>query len=113
MKKLVGYTKIGRVSIGNNVFIEANSTILPNVSIGENSVIGANSIITKNVPKNCCVAGNPAKIVWSIEDFKLKNEKFLTTTYVFNRDYVFGKGLTNQKKNEMIDKLQNNFGYID
>ena len=39
-KKHIGYTKIGQIHIGNNVFIGANATVLPNVTIGDNSVIG-------------------------------------------------------------------------
>lgn len=48
--------------VKNNVKIGNNATILP-VEIGENSIIGAGSVVTKNVPANCVVAGNPAKIL--------------------------------------------------
>lgn len=43
--KLIGLTKIGKVDIGDNVFIGANTTILPGVRIGNNSIIGAASVI--------------------------------------------------------------------
>jgi len=33
------------------------------VTIGENSVVGAGSVVTKDVPDNCVVVGNPAKII--------------------------------------------------
>lgn len=48
--------------VNNNVRIGSNSTILP-IEIGENSIIGAGSVVTKDVPPNCIVAGNPAKII--------------------------------------------------
>lgn len=48
--------------VGSNVRIGSNSTILP-VKIGNNSIIGAGAVVTKNVPENCTVAGNPAKII--------------------------------------------------
>ncbi len=51
------------IVIGNNVFIGARSIILKGVTIGERSVIGAGSVICKDVPSDCVVAGNPAKIV--------------------------------------------------
>ena len=51
--------------VGNNVRIGNNATILP-ISIGDNSIIGAGSVVTKNVPANCVVAGNPAKIIKKI-----------------------------------------------
>jgi acetyltransferase-like isoleucine patch superfamily enzyme len=52
-----------QVVIGKNVWIGANSVILPGVKIGDNSVIGAGSTIVKDVPANCVVAGNPVKII--------------------------------------------------
>lgn len=52
-----------RVKIGNNVWIGSNVTILPGVEIGEGAVVGAGSVVTKNVPQYSIVAGNPAKII--------------------------------------------------
>lgn len=50
-------------SIGNNVKICAGAIILGDVHIGDNSTIGAGSIVLKNVPDNCVVVGNPARII--------------------------------------------------
>jgi acetyltransferase-like isoleucine patch superfamily enzyme len=52
-----------QVVIGKNVWIGANSSILPGVTIGDNSVIGAGSTIIEDVPPYSVVVGNPAKIV--------------------------------------------------
>ena len=41
LKKTIGYTKVGQVYIGDNVFVGAGSIILPNVCIGNNCIIGA------------------------------------------------------------------------
>lgn len=51
------------VYIGKNVWIGENVCILSGVVIGDGCVIGANAVVTKNVPKNCVVAGIPAKII--------------------------------------------------
>ena len=67
-KNSLGYTKIGKIKIKDNVFLGANTIVLPNVTIGENSVIGANSVVTKDVPPNSVVAGNPARIISSIKE---------------------------------------------
>jgi acetyltransferase-like isoleucine patch superfamily enzyme len=55
--------KTRQIVIGKNVWIGANSVILPGVKIGDNSVIGAGSTIIENVPPYSVVAGNPAKII--------------------------------------------------
>ena len=51
--------------IKKGAVIGSNVTLLP-VTIGENAQIGAGSVVTKNVPDNCVVAGNPAKIIKKI-----------------------------------------------
>lgn len=51
------------IKIGNHVWIGTNSVILKGVEIGDNVVVAAGSVVTKNIPANCLVAGNPAKII--------------------------------------------------
>ncbi len=53
----------GRPTIGNNVSLGASVTIIGKVHIGDNVTIGAGSVVVKDVPNNCVVAGNPAKII--------------------------------------------------
>ena len=53
--------------IGNDVRIGSNVTLLP-ITVGDNAIIGAGAVVTKDIPANCVVAGNPAKIVRKIED---------------------------------------------
>lgn len=54
------------VTIGQNVWIGGNATILPGVSIGDNSIIGAGSVVTKDIPANVIACGNPCKVIRSI-----------------------------------------------
>ena len=50
-------------TIGNNVSLGANVNIMGDIVIGNNVIVGAGSVVVKDVPDNCVVAGNPAKIV--------------------------------------------------
>ncbi len=54
------------VVIGDDVWIGANSVILPGVTIGHHSVVAAGAVVTKDVPDNCIVAGVPAKVLKSL-----------------------------------------------
>ncbi len=53
----------GRPVIGNNVTIGANVTIIGDITIGDNVIIGAGAVVVRDVPSNCTVVGNPARIL--------------------------------------------------
>lgn len=55
------------VTIGKNVWLGAGSAILKGVNIGKNSVVGFGAVVTDDVPPNCVVAGNPARIVKTLD----------------------------------------------
>ena len=59
-------SKWGKVSIGNQVFIGAYTTILNGVTIGKNSIIGACSLVIKDLNSNEILGGNPIKCISKI-----------------------------------------------
>lgn len=59
----------GKINIGNNVHIGDSSLILPGITIGDDSIVGAGSVVSKSFPSNSIVAGNPAKVVGSTDEF--------------------------------------------
>lgn len=70
--KYASLTAFGAIEIRDNCQIGVNVTILPNVTIGPNAVVGAGSVVTKDVPADVVVAGNPARVICSIEDYEAK-----------------------------------------
>jgi acetyltransferase-like isoleucine patch superfamily enzyme len=56
------------ITIERNVWIAADVTIIGGVRVGENAVVAAGSVVTKDVPQNTLVAGNPARVIRSIDD---------------------------------------------
>ena len=69
-KKFTGRT--GEITIGDNVFIGAHSTIPYDVHIGNNVIIGAGSIVTKDIPDGVVAAGVPCKPIGLFEEYKAK-----------------------------------------
>ncbi len=63
------------ITVGNNVWIGANSIILPNVTIGDNVVIGAQSLVTKDIPSNSLAYGSPCRVIREINE-EDKNKYF-------------------------------------
>lgn len=55
--------------IGDNVSLGANVTILGDINIGNNVVVGAGSVVVKDVPDNCVIAGNPARIIRHLKSY--------------------------------------------
>lgn len=56
------------ITVGNNVWIGANVTVLPGVMIGDNAVIGAGSVVNRDIPANVVAAGNPCRVLRKITE---------------------------------------------
>lgn len=56
------------ITVGDNVWIGANVSILPGVTIGCNTVIGAGSVVNKDIPSGVIAVGNPCKVLRKITD---------------------------------------------
>ena len=67
----IGYSdSFGTIEIGDNCFIGARSIILGGVTLGNNTIVGAGSVVTKSFAANSVIAGNPAKMICSIETLR-------------------------------------------
>lgn len=62
-----GHESAKPVSIGNDVWIGGGAIILPGVSIGTASVIGAGSVVTRSIPAGVLAAGNPCKVIRTLQ----------------------------------------------
>lgn len=110
MKKSLGYVKLGKVKIGNNVFIGANTTVLPNVTIDDNTIIGAGSVVSKSLLGGGVYCGNPCKKLFSYEEWLEKIKRKYDESPKFDASYKIGN-ITLEKKEEMKNKIIE-YGYI-
>ena len=79
--------------IGDNVFIGMNSIILMGTKIGDNCIVGAGSIVSGTYPNNVVIAGNPAKIICSIDKYwERKKDNVLDSALNLYYSYKKRKG---------------------
>ena len=62
-----GRPSMGRVELGENVFIGDRAMILKGVTIGADSVIGAGSVVTGSIPAGVIAVGNPARVIRKLD----------------------------------------------
>jgi len=112
MHQALGYTRIGRVNIGNRVFVGADSIVLPGVTIGDDVVVGAGSVVTKDIPSGKVYAGNPAKEICSTDAFLEKHRNAMNVSPRYDASYTLRENITEQKKEQQKKQLTNSAGYI-
>lgn len=112
-KQFLNYTKIGRVTIGNNVFIGAESVVLPGVTIGDNVIIGANSTVTHDVPSNTVYVGSPAKMLCTLDEYLAKEKKRMQEAPCYDDTYTLRKNVSMELRMKQKDELKGKMGYID
>lgn len=99
------FYKAGRVKIGDNVFLGMRSLILMNTIIGDNVVVGAGAVVSGNIPSNVVVAGNPARIVCTLEEYYKKCSGRLEDSA-----WIEYQG---QKKFKQRELTERNFGWLN
>ena len=107
-----GACKIGRVDIGDYVFIGHGSTILCNVRIGDHAIIGAGSVVTTDVPPYTVYEGNPARYIKTTDEFAKQHRNAIDIYPTIERSW---QELAKMKANDWNDirhDLKDTFGYI-
>jgi len=101
-KKFLGYTKIGKVEIGDNVFIGKNAVILPNSFIGERTIIGAGAVVAGQIPPNSVVVGNPCKIICTFDEYINKHKLRMNDSNTIHKGF---NELSEVEMNSIRDRI--------
>ena len=107
-KMYTGKSKIGKVKIGNRVFVGYNSIILCNVKIGDDVIVGAGSVVTKDIPNNSIVAGNPARVIGKTSDFIEKHKNMMNESPIYS---TYWQDKSREEINNMRIELEDRIGY--
>lgn len=74
--EIIGEAK--KTVIGDNVFIGIDSIILMGSKIGNNVIIGAGSVVSGRIPDNVVVAGNPARVIRTLDEhYNIRKSKYI------------------------------------
>lgn len=107
-KGFLGYTKIAKVKIGNNVFIGFGSIILPGVTIGNNVIVGAGSIVRADIPDNSVVVGNPAKVICTMEEYLNKNKERMKNVKVYDKAI---ENMSVEERTKLVTEIADEVAY--
>lgn len=104
----LGVSKVGRVEIGDDVFVGQGAIILPNTHIGSRVVIGAGAVVSRDIPDNSIAVGNPIQIVGTYDDFVEKHKKQMEERPVY---HTLWSEKTWDEKEQMRRELADGIGY--
>ena len=96
------------VSIGKNCFIGVHATILMGSCIGDNCIIGANAVVKGNIPNNSVVAGNPGRIICTLEEHIERRRKRVLEEAVSVAKAI----VENTGKRPTIKQMGNGFAWL-
>lgn len=105
-KKRLGVTLVAPVDIGDNVFIGADSLILPGVRIGAGAVIAAGAVVTQEVDSGIIVAGVPAKFIGLVSDLDRQRLDELKMKPVFDETIYNRRELNRDLKDEIDGAIE-------
>lgn len=112
-KMHLGYSKIANVYIEDNVFIGANTTVLPGVRVGKNSIVGAGSVVSKSIAENMVAAGSPAREICTLEEFLEKQRATMKRSPVYDKKWTQPM-ITLQMKKKMVEELKaSKWGFVE
>ena len=75
-RQIPDFDCFGKVIIEDWAYIGTGAQIMPGVTIGAGALVAAGSIVTKSVPPGVVVAGNPAKVLCSVDEYISRNAKY-------------------------------------
>ena len=112
MDEFLDAGRIGRVVIHPSCHIGSRTVILPGVEIGPRTIVGANSVVSRTLPPETVCAGNPAKVLCSLEDYLERHRARLAELPKF--DYVTYRigNLTAARRAELVAAVSERDAYI-
>ena len=112
MDEFLDAGKIGRVVIRSHSHIGARTVILPGVEIGPRTIVGANSVVSRSLPPDTVCAGNPARVLRSLDEYLEWHRARLKTSPTFDYMSYDFEFLTPERRAELVAAVATGDAYI-
>src|SRR5712692_2631232 len=104
--------RIGRVVIHPHSHLGARTIVLAGVEIGPRTIVGAGSIVTKSLPADSVCAGNPARVLMSLEEYLTKHREALSRLPQFAYLSYDIRSLTAERRAELVAAIARADAYM-
>jgi maltose O-acetyltransferase len=111
-RRHIGYSRVAPVVIGRRVFVGARSVLLPGVTIGDDAIVGAGSVVRGDVAAGTVVAGNPARMVATTEEYIARHRAALEDRPRWSRDFRASTGITVDERRAMRAMLEDGEAFV-
>jgi len=112
MDEFLDAGRIGRVVIRSHSHIGARTVILPGVEIGPRTIVGANSVVSQSLPPDTVCAGNPARVLRSLDEYLEWHRARLKTSPTFDFMSYDLQFLTPERRAELVAAVATGDAYI-
>ena len=112
MDEFLDAARIGRVIIHESCHIGARTVILPGVEIGPRTIVGAQSVVVRSLPPDTVCAGNPAKVLYSLQEYLDRHRARLATLDTFPYMEYDIRFLTPERRRRLIQAVAQDDAYI-
>ena len=108
--KCLGYTKVGEVTIGNDVFVGIGTIILPGTHIGNKVIIGSGAVVAKDIPDNSVAVGNPIRVICTYDEYMERQKARLESGVVL--DYTLEELCREENAGKADELISAKWGFV-
>jgi maltose O-acetyltransferase len=112
MDEFLNATRIGRVVIHPSCHFGSRTVILPGVEIGPRTIVGANSVVSRTLPPDTVCAGNPARVIRSLDELRDDYRTRIAAAPTFPYDHYSIQYLTPERRAELVSAVQSGDAFI-
>ena len=112
MDEYLDAARLGRIVIHESCHLGARTIVLPDVTIGPRTIVGAGSVVTRSLPADAVCAGNPARVICTLDEYLEKQRARIASARTFEyAEYDIGV-LTPERRKELIAACDAGLAYM-